>query len=60
MDLRHVHLIATKHILKYLKDAFDYGLKYKANQNINLEGHVDSDWVVLGLLLLPCPICSYV
>ena len=23
----------------------DYGLKYDANQKINLEGYVDSDWV---------------
>ena len=23
----------------------DYGLKYEANQKINLEGYVDSDWV---------------
>ena len=43
-DLRHVHLIATKHILRYLKGTVDYGLKYKANQKINLEGYVDLDW----------------
>ena len=23
----------------------DYGLKYEANQKINLEGYVDLDWV---------------
>ena len=28
MDLRHVNLIATKHILRYLKGIVDYGLKY--------------------------------
>ena len=43
-DPRHVHLIAAKHILRYLKGTVDYGLKYKANQNINLEGYVDSNW----------------
>ena len=37
-------LIATKHILRYLKVTVDYGLKYDANQKINLEGYVDSDW----------------
>ena len=37
-DPRHVHLIAAKHILKYLKGTVDYGIKYKANQKINLEG----------------------
>ena len=44
-DRRNVHLIATKHILRYLRGTVDYGLKYEANQNINLEGYVDSDWV---------------
>ena len=39
---RHVHLIVANHILRYLKGTVDYGLKYEANQNINLEGYVDS------------------
>ena len=43
-DLRHVHLIAAKNILRYLKGTVDYGLKYEANQKIDLEGYVDSDW----------------
>ena len=43
-DPRHVHLIATKHILSYLKGTIYYGLKYDANQKINLEGYVYSDW----------------
>ena len=42
--MRHVHLIATKHILRYLKGTIDYGLKYEVNQKINLKGYVDSDW----------------
>ena len=45
VDLRHVHLIAAKHILRYLRGTVYYGLKYDANQRINLEGYVDSDWV---------------
>ena len=43
-DPRNVHLIATKHILRYLRGTIDYGLKYDVNQKINLEGYVDSDW----------------
>ena len=43
-DPRHVHLIASKHILRYLKGTVDYGLKYDANQKIDLEGYVDSHW----------------
>ena len=44
IDPRHVHLTAAKYILRYLKGTVDYGLKYKTNQRINLEGFVDSDW----------------
>ena len=44
-DLRHVHLIVGKHILRYLKGTVDYGLKYDANKKINLEGYFDSNWV---------------
>ena len=44
MNPRHVHLIAAKHILRYLKGTVDYGLKYEVNQKINLEGYVDSNW----------------
>ena len=42
--LIHVHLIAAKHILRYLKGIVDYGIKYEVNQKINSEGYVDSDW----------------
>ena len=44
-DPRNVHLVAAKHILRYLRGIVNYGLKYELNQNINLEGYVDSDWV---------------
>ena len=30
-DPRHVHLIASKHILRYLRCTVDYGLKYDTN-----------------------------
>ena len=44
IDPRNVHLIAAKHILRYLRGTIDYGLKYDVNQKINLEGYVDSNW----------------
>ena len=44
-DPRHVHLITAKHIVRYLKGTVDYGLKYKDDHRINLEGYVDSGWV---------------
>ena len=43
-DMRHVHLIVAKNVLRYLKGIVDYGLKYDVNQKINLHGYVDSDW----------------
>ena len=42
--LRHVHLIVAKHAVRYLKGTVDYGVKYEASQNINLENYVDSNW----------------
>ena len=44
--LRHVHLMVAKHVVSYLRGTIYYGLKYEANQKINLEGYVDSDWAV--------------
>ena len=43
MDPRHDHL-DSKHIVRYLKDTVEYGLKYDTNQKTNLHGYVDSDW----------------
>ena len=42
--LRHVHLMVAKHAMRYLKGTVDYGLKYEANQKINLEVYEDSYW----------------
>ena len=44
IDPRHVHLIAAKHILRYLRGTIDYGIKYEVSQKINLGGYVDSYW----------------
>ena len=33
-DPRHVHLIDTKHIMRYLRGIIDYGLKYEANHRL--------------------------
>ena len=43
-DLRRVHLVAAKHILRYLKGTIEYGLRYVTDQKINLHGYVDSSW----------------
>ena len=44
MDLRHIHVMDPKHVLRYLKGIVDYGLKYDANHKINIHGYVDSNW----------------
>ena len=48
-DPRSVHLTTAKHILRYLRGTFDYGIKYDANQKINLEGYVDLDWAGISI-----------
>jgi hypothetical protein len=45
VDPRRVHLIAVKHVMRYLKCIVDYGLKYVAGSEISLLGYSDSDWV---------------
>ena len=49
-DLRHVHLIAAKHILRYLKGTTDYGLKYEANQKI-MWIHIGKEVPLIGRAL---------
>ena len=44
VEPRHVHSIATKHILRYLRGSIDYGLRYVANCELRLLGYADSDW----------------
>ena len=48
-DPRQVHLIAAKHILRYLKGTGYYGLKYEENKKINLEGYVDPYWAASAI-----------
>ena len=35
---------SCKDVIRYLRGTMDYGLKYDANQNINLYVYVDSNW----------------
>jgi hypothetical protein len=44
VDPRHVHLIATKHVMRYLKDTLDYGLYYTGDHDFRLYGYTDLDW----------------
>jgi hypothetical protein len=44
VEPRGVHLIAAKHVMRYLKGTIDYGLRYVLDREISLEGYTDSDW----------------
>lgn len=44
VEPRHVHLIAAKHVLRYLKGTIDYGLRYVADCEFGLVDYTDSDW----------------
>ena len=41
---RHVHLVAAKHMMRYLKGTLDFGLCYNGDQDFILIGYTDSDW----------------
>jgi hypothetical protein len=41
---RHVHLVAAKHVLRYLKGTLDHGLWYRFDHEFGLYGYSDSDW----------------
>jgi hypothetical protein len=40
VESRRVHLVATKHVLRYLKGTVDYGLRYGSDR----EGYADANW----------------
>jgi hypothetical protein len=39
-----VHLVATKHVMRYLKGMLDFHLYYNGDQYFKLIGYTDSDW----------------
>jgi hypothetical protein len=39
-----VHLVATKHVLRYLKGTLDHGIWYRSNYEFGLYGYSDLDW----------------
>jgi hypothetical protein len=44
VEPRHVHLMAAKHVMRYLKGILDCGLSYDGDHNFTLSGYIDSDW----------------
>jgi hypothetical protein len=46
VEPRCVHLVAAKHVMRYLKGTLDYGLCYIRDHDFILYGYTDSNWVV--------------
>jgi hypothetical protein len=44
VEPRRVYLVATKHVMRYLKGTLDCGLSYDGDHNFTLSGYTDSDW----------------
>jgi hypothetical protein len=44
VEPRHVHWIATKHVLRYLHGTIAYGLRYVLDGEVKLQGYTDFDW----------------
>jgi hypothetical protein len=42
VEPRRVHLVAAKHVMRYLKGTIDYGLSYDRDHNFTLSGYTDS------------------
>jgi hypothetical protein len=45
VEPRCVRLVATKHVMRYLKGTLDCGLSYNGDHDFRLSGYIDSDWV---------------
>jgi hypothetical protein len=41
----HEHWIVAKHILRYICGMITYGSRYASNNEVQLHGFTDSDWV---------------
>jgi hypothetical protein len=44
VEPRHGHLMAAKHVMRYLKGTMDYGLSYDGDRDFTLSGYTDVDW----------------
>jgi hypothetical protein len=43
VEPRRVHIVATKHMMRYLKGTLDFGLYYTRDHDFRLSGYTDSD-----------------
>ena len=43
-DPKQIHLVATKHVLRYVRGTITYGLRYTSSSGVLLFGYASSDW----------------
>jgi hypothetical protein len=44
VEPRRVHLVAAKHVMRYLKGTIDCGLSYDGDHDFTLSGYTDANW----------------
>jgi hypothetical protein len=44
VEPRHVHLVAAKHVIRYLKGTIDFGISYDGDDDFTLSGYTDANW----------------
>jgi len=44
VELKRVHWVATRHILRYVRDIVGYGFKYTQGDDVRLCGFIDANW----------------
>ena len=44
VEPRYVHLVSSKHVMRYLKGTLDCDLRYATNGEIRLHDYTNSDW----------------
>jgi hypothetical protein len=42
---KHIHMVVVKHIMRYVRGAIAYGLRYTSSGGVMLHGYTDSDWM---------------
>jgi hypothetical protein len=44
VEPRRVHLIAAKHVMRYLKGTLEFGICYTGDLDFRMVDYTDSDW----------------
>jgi hypothetical protein len=42
-ELKHIHMVVVKHILRYVRGTIAYGIRYSSSGGVMLHGYTDSD-----------------